>query len=104
MQKETAYPQSDSIRYGYPFGLFPRLEDYRDEWASMRAEVAHMRSFRFRSHRLASLRQRQVYVLVIGEASRRDHWQLFGYGRPTNPELSQERQPRADQRHGERLA
>lgn len=32
---------------------------------------------------------RQVYVLVIGETSRADNWQLFGYDRHTNPRLSQ---------------
>lgn len=32
---------------------------------------------------------RQVYVLVIGETSRAENWQLFGYDRPTNPRLSQ---------------
>ncbi len=31
---------------------------------------------------------RQVYVLVIGETSRADNWQLMGYDRPTNPRLS----------------
>lgn len=31
---------------------------------------------------------RQVYVLVIGETSRADNWQLFGYDRATNPRLS----------------
>lgn len=31
---------------------------------------------------------REVYVLVIGETSRADNWQLFGYDRPTNPMLS----------------
>ncbi|MDE5838068.1 MAG: lipid A phosphoethanolamine transferase [Paramuribaculum sp.] len=31
---------------------------------------------------------REVYVLVIGETSRADHWQLNGYDRPTNPELN----------------
>ncbi|MDE6120270.1 MAG: phosphoethanolamine transferase, partial [Muribaculaceae bacterium] len=30
----------------------------------------------------------EIYVLVIGETSRADHWQLNGYGRPTNPRLS----------------
>lgn len=30
----------------------------------------------------------EVYVLVVGETSRADNWQLFGYGRPTNPRLS----------------
>ena len=29
-----------------------------------------------------------VYVIVVGETSRADRWQLCGYGRDTNPELS----------------
>lgn len=29
----------------------------------------------------------EVYVAVVGETSRADNWQLFGYGRPTTPEL-----------------
>ncbi len=33
----------------------------------------------------------EVYVFVIGETSRADNWQLMGYGRPTNPRLSQQR-------------
>lgn len=32
--------------------------------------------------------EREVYVLVIGETSRADNWQIFGYDRPTNPQLS----------------
>lgn len=32
--------------------------------------------------------RREVYVLVIGEASRAASWQLYGYNRDTNPELS----------------
>lgn len=32
---------------------------------------------------------REVYVLVIGEASRAANWQLYGYERATNPLLSQ---------------
>lgn len=43
------------------------------------------------SHNAASTRPsdlREVYVLVIGETSRADNWQLAGYERPTNPRLS----------------
>lgn len=31
---------------------------------------------------------REVYVLVLGETSRADNWQIMGYKRPTNPRLS----------------
>ena len=78
-----------AIEDGYPFGVIPRIVAYRHEWHRMRGEAARFRAFRFHAHRTgAPLRQRQVYVLVIGESSRRANWQLFGYERPTNPELS----------------
>lgn len=32
--------------------------------------------------------QREIYVYVIGEASRAMNWQLYGYSRETNPQLS----------------
>lgn len=32
---------------------------------------------------------REIYVLIIGETSRAANWQLMGYDRPTNPDLSE---------------
>lgn len=32
--------------------------------------------------------EKEIYVLVIGETSRADNWQIFGYDRPTNPRLA----------------
>lgn len=78
----------DEIQYGWPFGLIPRLVSYRREWNEMRANVARLDGFRFGARAIATVPRRQIYVLVIGEASRRDHWSLFGYARPTNPELA----------------
>jgi glucan phosphoethanolaminetransferase (alkaline phosphatase superfamily) len=72
---------------GYPFGLLPRIEKYRSEWKLVRENVYRLDAFRFGAHRLTTTKKRQVYVLVIGESSRRDHWQLFGYQRATNPML-----------------
>ncbi len=31
---------------------------------------------------------KEIYVIVVGETSRADNWELFGYDRPTNPRLS----------------
>ena len=75
---------------GYPFGMIERLVEYRQQWLAMRDEAARLDGFRFHARRVATIARRQVYVLVIGESSRRDHWQLFGYDRPTNPELTHE--------------
>ena len=79
----------NAVEDGFPFGLVPRAIEYRHEWDRMRAEAAKFKAFRFHAHRAGPpLHQRQVYVLVIGESSRRANWQLFGYDRATNPELS----------------
>lgn len=46
------------------------------------------RGFRYDAHRTDRAGCREIYVYVIGEASRADNWQLFGYDRRTNPELA----------------
>jgi len=76
------------IQYGWPFGLISRLLILHREWSQMHANVARLNGFRFGAHAAAAVPGRQVYVLVIGETSRRDHWSLFGYARPTTPELA----------------
>ena len=45
--------------------------------------------FRFDGHRTAACDGRELYVYVIGEASRAMNWQLFGYERETTPQLCQ---------------
>lgn len=44
--------------------------------------------FRYNARRTDSTGKREIYVFIIGEASRAASWQVFGYDRPTNPELS----------------
>lgn len=88
----TPSPAQDyamSIRQGFPFGVVPRVVEYRQQWNQMRSEALKFKAFRFHA-RMAEPgpQSRQVYVLVIGESSRRANWQLFGYDRATNPELS----------------
>jgi glucan phosphoethanolaminetransferase (alkaline phosphatase superfamily) len=78
-----------AVEDGFPFGVVPRIVEYRREWDRMRSEAAKFKAFRFHARRAGpALPQRQVYVLVIGESSRRANWQLFGYDRATNPGLS----------------
>jgi glucan phosphoethanolaminetransferase (alkaline phosphatase superfamily) len=44
--------------------------------------------FHFDAHSTHPADRREVYVMVIGETSRADNWQLYGYSRETNPHLS----------------
>jgi heptose-I-phosphate ethanolaminephosphotransferase len=57
------------------------------------AESARMQ-FTFPNVRKSSTQsaeQPQIYVVVIGESSRRSQWSLYGYPRPTTPALDQMR-------------
>ncbi|MFL5290914.1 MAG: phosphoethanolamine transferase [Myxococcales bacterium] len=46
------------------------------------------KSFRFGAARPVVPHEPELYVLVVGESSRRQNWSLYGYGRDTNPLLS----------------
>lgn len=77
-------------------GVFP--VDVAVSFAAIGADRYHAQrdasartAFAFRNPRMmhAAARQaaREVYVVVVGETSRRQNWSLFGYGRDTNPQL-----------------
>lgn len=46
------------------------------------------KDFLYHAERSSDYADKEIYVLVIGEASRAANWQLYGYNRPTNPRLS----------------
>jgi glucan phosphoethanolaminetransferase (alkaline phosphatase superfamily) len=78
---------TDDVEKGYPFGVPLRAVRAFKSSRALHAEVERLRDFRFAVQPLRTS-QREIYIMIVGESSRRDHWQLFGYGRPTNPELA----------------
>jgi glucan phosphoethanolaminetransferase (alkaline phosphatase superfamily) len=46
------------------------------------------KSFHFGATRAEVPQGPELYLLVVGESSRRHNWELYGYGRDTNPQLS----------------
>jgi glucan phosphoethanolaminetransferase (alkaline phosphatase superfamily) len=72
----------------YPFGLVSRSLAYWREWREMVESYDALKGFRFGAKQHATVGHRQVYVMVLGESSARSHWQLYGYARPTTPELA----------------
>ncbi len=80
---------SEILENGFPFGTIVRYLNYRQAWNAMIRAVASRDNFRFNIRATPTRASRSVIVLAIGESSRRDRWQLFGYARPTNPELSE---------------
>ena len=73
--------------------IFPINVCYNVYLASteLRKTYAHetqTRDFRFEAQRTSEVAGREIYIYVIGEASRAMNWQLYGYERETNPMLS----------------
>ena len=71
----------------YPANVFYNLylavrESYRS--AHYQENVAR---FRFNARATHAKDSTEVYVLVVGETARSENFQLYGYSRPTNPEL-----------------
>ena len=74
----------------YPVNVFYNLglavhESYLS--AHYKENVA---GFRFNARSTHDKEAKEIYVLVVGETARSRNFQLYGYNRPTNPELSKE--------------
>lgn len=84
-RKTHSYSIADDL---YPVNVFYNLALAINESrlsATYRERVA---DFTFGARPTHDRDSAEVYVLVIGETSRSRNWQLYGYPRPTNPELS----------------
>lgn len=71
----------------FPFGLWVRYSEYRHQIEQMDALQKQMASFRFNA-RASGYKEKEIYVLVIGETARSKNLSLNGYGRETTPLLS----------------
>lgn len=76
----------------YPAGVLLRLNEHQHHRKTLRVLSRQLTDFHFEASRPFSAAnlypKREVYVLVIGESSRPDHWQLNGYERETTPKLA----------------
>lgn len=77
---EDVYPVNVVYNLGYAIHKYNKIAEYPQT----------SKHFSFEATRDTAAHQRQIIVLVIGETSRADNWQLFGYARPTTPLLKQE--------------
>ena len=79
-----------ALEASFPIGVPMRIAHWYRERSAMLSQIDRLKSFRFNAHAPADATERQIYVLIIGEASRADHWGLYGYSRETTPQLSHE--------------
>lgn len=72
----------------YPINIYYNLHFAIYKWQRSSLYSLTSKDFRFNAHKANQTGQREIYVLVVGEASRAGNWSLWGYGRETNPLLS----------------
>ena len=72
----------------FPINVFYNLKLSISEYGKMKRFDRTSEGFSYGAERSAEAPQREIYVYIIGEASRAMNWQLYGYERETNPELS----------------
>lgn len=72
----------------FPINVFYNLKISISEYVKMKRFEQTSEGFSYEAKRSAEAPGREIYVFVIGEASRAMNWQLYGYERETNPELA----------------
>lgn len=74
------------LKYEYPVTLAAGMNEARVFLKKNTLKEAE--NFRYGAVKKDSVGRREVYVLIIGESSRYDRWQINGYDRATSPRLA----------------
>lgn len=74
----------------FPLNVMYNVRLCAQEFRRMQHFEKTAAGFTFNARRTTQAGGREIYVYIIGEASRAMNWQLYGYERPTNPRLSDE--------------
>lgn len=72
----------------YPVNVVYNLWLAVNKWQRSTYYPVTSRDFHFDARKEKNADEREIYMLVVGEASRAGNWSLWGYGRETNPLLS----------------
>ncbi len=79
------------LKQTYPLGLIINGWYTFKEQKKINQAFDKNNNFKFNAIQLKKTDTKEVYVLVLGETSRRENWQLNGYHHLTNPLLSQQK-------------
>ncbi|MVX36183.1 phosphoethanolamine transferase [Myroides sp. LoEW2-1] len=74
----------------YPINAIHNLGFAVNKWDKVKRYPITSEGFKFHAVKEKKSQQREIYVLIVGETSRADNWQLYGYDRPTTPLLSKQ--------------
>lgn len=69
----------------YPFRLQSIFSLLRSELKNMKQYEIVTRDFKFNATDSDTTGDRKIFLMIIGETARGDHWRINGYERPTSP-------------------
>lgn len=72
----------------FPINIYYNLGFAIHKWQRSMDYPETSRNFRFDARKTTNAQNREIYVMVVGEAGRAGNWSLWGYERETNPLLS----------------
>ena len=75
--------------YLFPINIFKNFQLALDRVSDLKNYESRSRDYAYNAVSTRSDSIPEVYVMVVGETSRGNNWQLVGYDRPTNPRLSE---------------
>jgi len=67
----------------YPFRVIYSLHTFYKQQELVSWSESYIKNFPYKNVSIKKEKSREVYVLLIGESSRYDHWGINGYSRPT---------------------
>ncbi len=82
------YPDYDFTKYTFPVNTVSNTFEAVKRTCLTKNYAQTSEQFSYQVKDMHAADDKEVYVLVVGETSRADNWQLMGYGRHTNPRLS----------------
>lgn len=90
VQEENNFLQE--LKKTYPIGLIISFNKLNIEQNKIKQAFSKNKYFKFNTIQHAeTISTKQVYILIIGETSRKHNWSLNGYQRKTNPLLNQKK-------------
>lgn len=84
----VGYYNYDAKRDLFPLNIACNIAEAIDREEISKNYAATSASFTYNAKSTRRPDLKEVYMIVVGETSRADNWQLLGYDRPTNPLLS----------------
>lgn len=73
----------------FPINIYYNLNFAIQKWHRSNLYPQTSKDFKFEAVKDKQADNREIYVIVVGEAGRAGNWSLWDYGRETNPLLSQ---------------